>query len=243
MRKIIVWTPINTSGHFLKLENSPKWMERRCEIMNLYTIPSMRAQTCRDFEWWIEVREDTADFILPRLKLDGVPAVVLTRPMVPDHGNGANAAWEREPAHVKARINEPEFIEVRLNSDDLYHQDFIGALQAMPIYPLTNVILPRRGYYWFVKEQILCKVHHQSPPFYGLIYDTEKWLDGFRHYLPGGHRAAKKLTNQDVPGRHWVWTIHDINNKIIRKGRGAYDRHKVDVNRRVSLDRLKGFGQ
>jgi hypothetical protein len=240
MRKIIVWTPVNTSGHFPRLENDPQWMDRRCEIMNKYVIPSMRAQTCREFEWWIEVREDTFPFITSRLRLDGVPAVILPRPIVTDHKEGRNAAWERYPAHVRERVSEPAFMEVRLNSDDLYHHDFIATLQTMEIAPETAAILPRAGYYWHLKEKALYKTSHTSPPFYTLIYDTAAWLDGYRHPLPGGHRAARKLCNQDMPGRQWVWIVHDVNNKIIRKGKGAYNGYR---GRPAGLDRLAEFGQ
>jgi hypothetical protein len=242
MRKIIVWTPINTSGHFPKLENDPKWLARRCEIMNQYVIPSMRAQTCNDFEWWIEVREDTVEFVIRRLNIAGLPAVILPRPIVTDHANGKNVAWDRLPEHVRARVSDPEFIEVRLNSDDMYHQGFIGYLQSMDIKPDTQCILPRQGYYWYLKENQLCKTTHMSPPFYALIYNTEAWLKGYRHRMKGGHRAARKLRNQDMPGRQWVWIVHEVNNKIVRKGvNNAYK--PPNTFRQASLDRLKGFGQ
>jgi hypothetical protein len=240
MRKIIVWTPINTSGHFPKMENDKAWMDRRCEIMNQYVIPSMRAQSCKDFEWWIEVRKDTVNYIEKRLNLTGVPAVILPRPIVKDHGNGKNTAWERDPEHVRERVSEDSFIEVRLNSDDLYHKDFIKYLQGMEIRPDTAVILPRAGFYWHLAEKRLYKTTHVSPPFYALVYDTKAWLDGFRHPLPGGHRAAHNLKNQDVPGRQWVWIIHEINNKIIRKGAGAYKDHRGTP---AKLSRLRDFGQ
>ena len=240
MKKIIVWTPINTSGHFPQLENDPKWMARRCEIMNQYVIPSMRAQTCQDFEWWIEVRKDTVNYIEKRLNLTGVPAIILPRPIVKDHENGKNTAWEREPDHVRERVSEASFIEVRLNSDDLYHQDFIKTLQTMMIKDTTQVILPRAGFYWHLKGNRLYKTTHSSPPFYALIYDTAEWLAGYRHRLPGGHRAAKNLVNQDMPGRQWVWIIHEVNNKIVRKGKRAYDHH---TGTPASLGRLKEYGQ
>jgi len=241
MRKVIVWTPINTSGHFPQLESDPKWMARRVEIMNRYTIPSMRAQTCKDFEWWIEVRTDTVRYFKEQLDLVGVPAVVLPRPIVTDHKAGKNTAWEREPEHVKDRVSEPIFYEVRLNSDDLYHKGFIEALQAMDIKPDTKVVLPRAGYYWHLAERKLYKTKHPSPPFYTLIYDTAAWLQGYRHRLPGGHRAARKLPNQDMPGRQWVWIVHDCNNKIVRKGKRAYEHYKE--GKAYGLDRLKEYGQ
>lgn len=241
MRKIVVWTPINTSGHFPRLEANPKWMNRRCELMNLYTIPSMRAQTCKDFDWWIEVREDTRDFFQSQLNLDGVPARILSRPAVTDHANGKNIAWERLEKHVEEWIKDKEFLEVRLNSDDLYRRTFIETLQKMEIKPETQCILPRAGYYWFIRHGKLYKTRHLSPPFYALVYETARWLAGHRHPLPGGHRAARKLRNQDMIGRQWVWLVHDVNNKIIRKGADAYNKFKCGKS--TNLIRLMEFGQ
>jgi hypothetical protein len=137
-------------------------------------------------------------------------------------------------------VSELEFIEVRLNSDDLYHRDFIKTLQTMLIKDTTQVILPRNGFYWHLKGNRLFKTTHVSPPFYAMIYDTAEWLAGYRHRLPGGHRAAKNLLNQDMPGRQWVWIVHDINNKIVRKGKNAYSGYK-GVS--ASLKRLTEFGQ
>jgi hypothetical protein len=240
MKKIIVWTPINTSGHFPHLENDPGWMNRRAEIMNHFTIQSMRAQTCKDFDWWIEVREDTRDYWEDALNLDGVPARILSRAPVTDHKKGKNAAWERDPRHVEEWVKAPEFLEVRLNSDDLYRRTFIEALQKKEINPETQAILPRRGYYWFLQRRKLYKTVHKSPPFYALIYETERWLYGHRHPLPGGHMAARKLRNQDMNGHQWVWIVHDVNNKIVRKGPGAYNGR---IGKRpTSLVRLKEFG-
>lgn len=240
--KIIVWTPLNTSGHFFKLETDPKWMSRRVDIMNRYTIPSMRAQTCKDFDWWIEVREDTADYFSQLLDLSDVPARIMRRKPEPDHKLGLNTAWEREPKHVEEWIKSRRFIEVRLNSDDLYRRTFIESLQKIDIEDTDlQCILPRRGYYWFIREKKLYQTKHPSPPFYGLIYETERWLAGHRHPMPHGHRAARKLRNRDMEGRQWVWLVHDVNNKIVRKGQGAYSKFKT--GRPIDLSRLQEFGQ
>ena len=209
----VIWTPLNSSGWNEELETNVGWIDKRIELMNNLVIPSVSKQTDKNFVWFIEVREDTVDYISSRLKLQNSNGVIIKRPP----GLGPKKAWVRQPEDIEKYVKTKNYYEIRLNSDDLLHNNYLNEIKNININN-TEVIIPNKGYYWYKQENIVVELDHRSPPFYALIYNKKKFLDGFRYVLKGGHMGAIKLKHKIVDKRIWCWIIHDTNNKIIRKG-------------------------
>jgi len=216
MTDVIVWTKFNTTGFRIELENNPKWLKRRIEILNKISAPSLRNQSDTRFTWVIEVREDTYTDCVNSFNVDGINVCIL--PM-PKKGEKEEVRKQRENATIENYVGSNEFYFVRLNSDDMYHKDFIKKLKALEVGEEIEAIIPVRGYYWYIADKKLVQLNNPSPPFYAFIYNTEKYLSGYRYPLQKGHRYVKKFKHIVMNDRLWVWVIHDINNKILRIGK------------------------
>ena len=235
--KVVIWSPLNTSGYNTDLEKDKKWLDRRCEILNQYVIPSLDMQTDKDFYWFLEVREDTADMIIPQLDFMNVPVIVCKRPVVHNWKSGKGVAWERQEADIKKHIKDKTFYDVRLNSDDLYRKDFVKRLKSIGTKPDTQAIIPKYGYLWYLSHDVVVERDHGSPPFHAFIYNTKEYLKGFRYRTRNGHVGVKNLRHITMKDRMWCWIVHDVNQKIIRKG--GYPKHtKYKMS---SKDVLKDF--
>ncbi len=232
----MIWTPLNSSGWNPKLEVDKKWMDSRIELMNNWTIPSIRNQSDKNYIWSIEVREDTIDYMTKNLNLKHVNAVITPRkPKIK-----RKDAWIRSPETINRLIKTDNYYEARLNSDDMLHHDYIKRIRSVKCNEDTEVIIPTKGYYYYVNEEIITEKSHSSPPFHALIYNKHAYLNGFRYTLKDGHMGAKLLKCIFLHDRLWCWLIHDSNQKKLRKGKNAYpdwSRYK-----RVSIDKLKEFG-
>lgn len=216
--KVVIWSPLNTSGFNTDLEKNKDWLNRRIEILNKYVIPSLNYQVDKDFLWFLEVREDTTDIIVPKLDFLDVPVVICERPVVHDWKLGKGLAWERQTKDIKKHITDKVFYDVRLNSDDLYRKDFVRDLKKIKTKKGTQAIIPRNGYLWYVAPDVVVQRNHYSPPFHAFIYNTQKYLDGLRYKTRKGHVGVRKLNHVVMPDRYWCWLVHDVNQKIIRKG-------------------------
>ena len=38
---------------------TPEWLEHRFQLFELYTLPSLSAQTCKDFKWIVLIDRET----------------------------------------------------------------------------------------------------------------------------------------------------------------------------------------
>ena len=220
--KTIIWTKLNTTSFKYELETDYRWLNERIKIMNEITIPSIRAQTDKNFLWVIEVREETFDHVKERLEVFEQMYLMKTKTKKLDDGSRATQKEEI----VREYVDDDILYMVRLNSDDMYRKTFIEDLHSLDTAGAEAVIIPK-GYFWYMKEKVVVKLEKPSPPFYVLVYDKQKYLEGFRYSIPGGHRKVKNLKHIKMPGRQWVWVIHDINNKILRIGKyPSYKKYK-----------------
>ena len=234
---VIIWTPLNTSGWNHELESNTDWLDKRISILNKYTIPSLSNQSDKDFLYFIEVREDTIDYIKPRLNIGEINVKFISREKCNNWGTPEHTTWSRSIESIKQYVNTDIFFDVRLNSDDAYHYKFISTLKSIKLKKDTEVIIPRVGYYWYMKDNVVVKRKHKSPPFYALIYNTKKYLNGFKYFLPGGHLSVSTLKHISINNPMWCWLVHDSNQKVIRKG--SYpDYNKFE---RVNNSVLKDF--
>ena len=102
-----------------------EWLKGRLELFDSYCLPSVSAQTYKDFLWHVYCDEDTDAAILQELRdrAESLPQmrIVLTGP------NGRAPA-----AHVvdDARSRDQALVTTRLDSDDAISKHYVQAIQA-----------------------------------------------------------------------------------------------------------------
>jgi len=230
--QIIIWTTLNASGWNLELEADKSWLNDRIDLINEYTLCSIDNQTDQDFLYFLEIREDTFEYVKDRIKVKKDICFIKKPPCYKKP-----IKWDRQPQDIKKYVKDEIFYDVRLNSDDMYHKDFVKKLKKVKIEKNTEVIIPQQGYYWYLQEDIVIQRKRKFPPFYALIYNTKNYLNGFRYVLPKGHPSLKLLNYKTIQSPSWCWIVHHINNKIIR-GKKYPDPKKYKI---VDKSVLKDF--
>lgn len=225
---IVIRTPLNVIGFNKQLELDPKWVDSRLAIMKKYLFPAMSAQTDNNYYWFVETREETRDQVKKSLRDcpegEALPIVVTT-------------PKEKEAA-VMIIVTSGKFLEVRLNSDDCYHKDFVKRLRKVKLDTDTQAVIANNGYMWYMKEGVIVEREFASPPFYAFVYNKSKFTKGFRYRPENGHCGVFKMPHKVMTERNWLWLVHGRNYKQIR---GA-EYPKYTSFKQVSKKVLKDFG-
>jgi hypothetical protein len=187
-----------------------EWIDKRFELFEKYTLPSVQAQTCKDFDWALVVNMEfphwtDADWM--RLVSYGYKVWCL------------NTVWDRECVGaefdyglcIKSRSDEDWYITSRLDSDDVLLPNYIEGIQSK-FTEEKQWIGFDNGLVYDVDTDTTYSRTYKNSPFVSLVEhrDTVKGV----YQLP--HTAATKEFNYvsvdtDEPG--WMQVIHGSNVK------------------------------
>ncbi|MGL6173828.1 MAG: glycosyltransferase family A protein [Cellulosilyticaceae bacterium] len=200
-KKIII------SIHFNSLKYSDKrltkeWIEERLDIFWQYTLQSFKVQTNQDFEAYLHC---------DALAMDVVEEALSHREALPANVHFGEIRANEEAIKESIQYSDV-FYWVRLDSDNLYHQDYIQKLHDFQPAEGTEALISQKGYIYGESTKRLAHFEHISPPFYTLIYRPKEYIRGKRYELPGGHGSvAKVLRYEPVLGDNFLVTVHNRN--------------------------------
>lgn len=225
----IIQTPFNIYFRTGKVDLTLnyEWIDHRLGLMSKYVLPSIIGQSDGDFYYVIQTRKETTNYVAE---------------YIGSHAGGAKnikvVSEEEYSKYLKSIITDKKFYEVRLNSDDLYHRDFVKRLKAVEIDPNTEAVIAENGYMWYMNKDVVVEREFLSPPFYGYVYGADRFLGGFRYNPKNGHPGVVKMRHKVMKERNWLWLVHDQNYKIMRGS--AYPSYKKF--KQVSNKILQEFG-
>lgn len=179
------------------------WIEKRIDIFQKYTLRSLKNQTNQSFITLLRYDEESEDIIFK---------VLSKYEKLPDNIRFVrNRDYNR---NIIENIKDSEkFYLVRLDSDDMYRDNFIQQLYNYKEKEGTKVLINQRGFIYDVLTDRLGLWEHFSPPFYTQIFDTKAFLkDGYSSYkLPGGHTAMINLPHEILPEGNFMIVVHSSN--------------------------------
>jgi len=201
MEKRILMSTILNAMPLVKERLDRDWIEYRLDIYMNYTLQCLKQQTNQNFCALVNYDNSSEDIIKEALsKYEKLPDNVV---FVKDK------EYEKQ---IKNHVEDsPNFLLVRLDSDNLYHKSHIQQLHDYQHGKYTIVLLNQAGYIWDVVNKKMACWYHFSPPFYTLIYNTRDYLKGLRYKLPGGHRGAVNLCHEILPPGKFLVLIHKSN--------------------------------
>lgn len=206
-RKIIIQISLNTrskggesTSRFDK-ELNKTWIENRLRIFRQYTLQSLKAQTNQDFLVLINCHDETLNII--NEFLNGFEKL-------PENIKIVGTTKFKE--EVKNAITGFKYLYlVRLDSDDMYHKDFVNLISNYNNLIGTEALMNKNGYVYNHNTKELAKWEFFSPPFYTLIYDVDNYLKGQRYYLERGHCGIRLLKYEILPGENYMIIVHKDN--------------------------------
>jgi hypothetical protein len=204
-----------TPGRESKLRNDPTWLAHRFELFEKYCLPSVAAQTERDFDWLIFFDEGTPAAFQERVK-DAQkvhPFTAIYTPLFPAEGwrLSSLAAVEADPRTA--------LLTTTLDNDDAIAADFVERLQQTasqhldeaPIaFNFKNGLVLKGGNLYFHQ--------HKSSAFRSVL---ERYGDSLRTAasIPHMDMASHFTICQIEGGPGWLQVVHDRN--VSNKTRGT----------------------
>jgi hypothetical protein len=213
-----------------------EWLDHRFDLFERFCLPSVAAQTCRDFRWLVFFDPDTPPHARERVERcrSAFPfeAVFTTDSALIDE--------------VRARAGATgTLVTTRLDNDDSLHREALARVQArLPVRELSLVNF-REGYY--AGPSRLVRVRHPCNMFISMLEPAGP--EPFRTVWCREHGRLGELGPvhqiDDIPG--WMARIHDRNlsNALPERapdGRSALRRAASAVRRRLAWRRAAAAG-
>lgn len=213
MRKsIVIQIQFNTTRQAnMTRRLSKAWIEHRIRIFMNYTLQSLINQTNQSYLCIINYDPATEELVKGELaKYDDLPSNI----MFTDQGD--------EIIHPYIKDSDVLYL-VRLDCDDIYHPTFVQQLVDYNHKEDTQILINQKGFVYDILNDKLGDWFVLSSPFFVSIYDVDKYINGERYVLKGGHMGAILLKHEIINHDNYVVTVHDKNTL------NTFDRHSKRV--------------
>ena len=204
---------------------SPEWMNERMHLFQTYCLPSIKAQTCKDFKWLIMFDADTDNEIRKRmddiaLTCPNIRLVYLTEEeAVSLLDNNPKTGYSLLEAIInqETKGNEGLIVTTNLDNDDALHCNYIQNVHDY-IHENNHKLISQKvsllsyvwGYQFFPSYGVLLKMRYPHNHFLTLISKREKNFKTISHYPHT--RARKIVSNTDVITKPmWMEVVHERN--------------------------------
>lgn len=192
-----------------------RWLRNRIKIFKQFVVPSLMAQTKKDFILWISWRhEDRSNPLVKELHqyllTTGIQffftytGVCFWDDKYSDgiaHDRLVDAIHRAVPDVLDA-IGEADIILMTIQpSDDCYYKDMVQEVQHHMQDPHILATAYRRGYVMDYKTRELRLWNPTtSPPFYTIKFAREIFVDPMKHVAYAGVKSHEYVA--DLPGYH-----------------------------------------
>ena len=195
-------------------EEREGWVDYRINLFKKYCLPSVQAQTFKDFEWWLMINPT-----FPGIKLEHI--VYLQR--------CANILWITAPFRedqvevgelLNYRYKDQWVCSSRVDSDDVIRNDFMERVSELAVKEEAWISF-RNGY--MLKDEKIAPREFLCNPFVSYVEYASPFRSVFRISHKGVYRDATPLKKiEDVPG--WIQVDHadNVKNLVSRKMKYFY---------------------
>ncbi len=194
------------------------WMEHRLHLFKKYCVPSVMAQSEKNFHWIIYC-DTLSTFTLRDEIMDAVKEIkqVSLRyvPNMADMSNDLQALLQQS--------DHPYVITTRLDNDDALEKDFIRRIQTQFVPEDRILINLQGGYFYHPEIAVVTRLNISEPNNFISLIETSNAKEilsvfGFPHtQIPLGIKMIRLRE-----GFHWLRIIHARNIRSELKGRPVW---------------------
>ena len=181
----------------------PVWLEHRFELFERFCLPSVRAQDCQNFKWFVYFDVRTPDVFRSRIEKHAAAWPLLRPKFVAAFDTGLLL---RHISEEFATVR-PWLITTRLDNDDAIALDFIATVQKNFVPSQRTVLNFPLGFSWQDGRVYLDR--QRSNPFTSLVEETEQAIT----ILSSDHRYLESIASLKQVKIHpmWMQVIHGRN--------------------------------
>jgi len=189
----------------------PEWLAGRFDLFEKYCLPSVAAQTARDFHWLVYFDAATPEPLRARIE-----ACRRIFPFVPCFASEVTAAFWPRSLREALPGRTPWILTTRFDNDDALSADHVARLQAA----VAGLEAPRRGSLNFPRGFVLegsrlYALTHLANPFASWL---EPWDAKTRTAISINHLKMTRVgpvTQLEGPAA-WLQVVHggNVSNKV-----------------------------
>lgn len=190
-----------------------KWLEHRFELFENYCLPSVKNQTCKNFEWIVLFDSSTPE----RFKNRITDFQKICPQLIPVFVDSKNGRWFAQVFRheVTQRLRAKRVITSYLDNDDALNVRYVEDMQRRAQL-LTNgtFVFYTEGYQFFTKYQYLLRINYRRNHFVSVVELGDpacvKTIYGYgSHYYIDRIKGAKIEYVKNFP--MWCQVIHERN--------------------------------
>ncbi len=196
-----------------------EWIISRMDIFFCYTLRSLRCQTNQNYEAFINCDGESMNII---------HEVLMERETLPSNIHFID--FKKNTAFINEAAKDYEcFYLVRIDSDNLYHKDFVQKLYDLEPAPETEALLCQHGYLLDTKSNQLAYMFHPSPSYYTFLYKTNEFRFGKRYALKSHTKVISDFKVELLNDYYYITTItgenvlfaprHMLGKKLVEEGK------------------------
>lgn len=190
-----------------------KWLEHRFTLFEKYCLPSIKNQTCQDFEWIVLFDSMTPDSFKERIACYQKDCPQLIPVFVePENGRCFADIFRKE---IVKRLKAKRVISTYLDNDDCLNIRFVEDLQ----HRVTTVsdgtfFYYDEGYQYYTEDKFMMQIHYPRNHFVSVVEQGNasivKGVFGHgRHYYIDSIEGAKIEHIKTKP--MWCEVVHEKN--------------------------------
>ena len=206
---ILLWSK-DKEGSKVRTTN---WLEHRFGLFERYCLPSIKRQTCQDFEWIVLFDSSTPDKFKERIAEyerdcpQFIPVFV-----EPQKGRLFAEIFREE---IVKRLNAKRVISTYLDNDDALNVRFIANLQQRALAVKDGTFINYNdGYQYYSEDGYLMQIHYPTNHFVSVVEEgnpaTIKGIFGY-----GGHAYIHTIKNVRIEHVRnqpmWCEVVHEKN--------------------------------
>jgi len=224
-----------------KIPTSAEWLQRRIELFEKYSLPSIQSQTEKDFFWLVLFDKDVPKNLQEKIDAWQKSCNNFNPMLCGGWIHKTIGGCVEEFIRTETERDRTSYtLTTRIDNDDGMHEDFVKTLQATAHGQI------KKGVGAVVLDYCLGVRYHEATkrfllwprrcaPFISLLrkYNPEGRIVTV-HSFPGGHDSVWKYAKVVSLKKHdpyWLQSIHDVNISNVLTGR----------EKEIARKDLKGF--
>jgi len=189
-----------------------QWLRDRIDLFERWTLPSLRAQTCREFQYLVLFRDDSPDWFKSYVESNWGDIV---QPMWEDPKKCRWCCRWKVKQFLRTQGEHEWVISTRIDNDDAISRDFVERLQSF-IRPQAEWLFFATGILHSEISNLSSVVDYPSNPFPSRV---EK-----RQEAEGCYEIPHHLIEQEPNVR---WIPHDASWITVLHGSNLNDRKEL----------------
>lgn len=190
-----------------------KWLEQRFLLFEHYCLPSVKNQTCHDFEWIVLFDNKTPDSYKEKIEEYKKECPMLTPVFVePENGRYFADIFRKE---IVKRLKAKRILSTYLDNDDALNIRFVEDLQCRVSAVMDGTFFYyNEGYQFYTDYHYMMQIHYPRNHFVSIVERGDpliiKGIFGYGgHYYIDKIKGVKIERIKDIP--MWCEVVHDKN--------------------------------